>query len=85
MPKSIRGILEDLSYKGANYHGGVWEKTYREKDVTHAESQIKVLMDEDMLLDFLDSWGYRHGNMLKCSDDDFRKIAHAIKEWWKEK
>ena len=35
-------------------------------------------LSEEEILDFLDSWGYRHGNMPKCNDDDFRKIAQAI-------
>jgi hypothetical protein len=33
---------------------------------------------EGEIIDFLDSWGYRQGNLLKCNDDDFRKIAHAL-------
>ena len=36
------------------------------------------LLSEEEVLDFLDTWGYRNGNMLKCNDDDFRKISKAI-------
>jgi hypothetical protein len=35
-------------------------------------------IDENKLLEFLDNWGYRQGNMPVCDDDDFRLIAHAI-------
>ena len=37
-----------------------------------------IELDEEKILDLLDKWGYREGNMMKCNDDDFRKIAHAI-------
>ena len=43
MPKTIRGILDDLWYRGwvANTHD-------REKEVTSAEAQIKAIMDEEL-------------------------------------
>ena len=46
--------------------------------VTDIISLFPQPLSEEEILDFLDSWGYRHGNMPKCNDDDFRKIAQAI-------
>lgn len=36
------------------------------------------LLDYDEVLEFLDNWGYRQGNMPQCNDDDFIRLAHAI-------
>jgi len=52
-------------------------------------AQISALdeIDEGKLIDCLEFWAYRQGNMLKLMDDDIKKIAKALKarksEWLK--
>jgi len=51
----------------------------------YLDGKLCEVMSEYEILDFLDNWAYRQGNMLKCNDDDLRKIAHAIADAQKQK
>ena len=72
MPKSIRGILDDLWYRGwvANTHD-------REKEVTSAEAQIKAMMDEGEIGEILKDYS--------ISPRGRRYLINAIKAWWEGK
>lgn len=74
-------ILKDL-YKIRCEAVGYIPPYKKSKEADAFDFAIGVLekVNEEKIRDLLDTWGYRNGNMLKCTDSDFLKIAAAIVE-----